>query len=170
MAAKVDQFAQTGYISITESAAGTLTFNGMTVFSNILEPKGLVLNEAEYLIKASDIALMTAASDSIEVGLCGDNGITDLLLNDAQVYDYNYVCRSDFGTAASAELVFMPLKKTFGHMPGGGMLLPADRIYAFIRCVGLASAISIEIRFRFTIIDLTAQQYIELAQALRVLT
>jgi hypothetical protein len=42
-------------------------------------------------------------------------------------------------------------------------------VYAFIDSTGLGTALTIEFRFRFTILDLTPAQYLELAQSLRVL-
>ncbi len=170
MAKTKDLFAQLGYISITESGANTLTFNGLSVFSNILEPKGLIIHRVEYAVPVSAIALMTAAEDEIAMGLAGDDGLATVALDDAGIYDYKALDRNDFGTAASGVLHVSPLVTDFTKLPGGGILVPADRIYVYVQGAGLASAVTMSARFWFTIKDLSAQEYIELAQALRVLT
>lgn len=169
MAKAKDKWAQIGYIQVVESAANTLTFNGLSVFSNILTPQGLIIHDIEYNVSVADWTLLVAALDEIAFGMGGDDGMTAVALDDAQIYDYNSLHLQVFGTPANAVFSQSPIVRTFDHLPGGGLLVPADRIYMFVRGASLASAVTMECRFHFTLVDLSAQEYIELAQALRVL-
>lgn len=167
---KTDVFSQIGYIQVTESAANTLTFNSLSVFSNILTPKGLLIERIEYYPSSAMYVEMTTAADSITFGVAGDDSMATVALDDPQVYDHNTVVRLDFGTAGSASLRDSPIIKDFSGLSGGGRLVPADRVYVYLKGNGLASAGTMTIRFHFTVVDLDAQEYLELAQALRVLT
>lgn len=167
-----DEFSQIGYIQVVESGANTLTFNGLSVFSNILEPKGLVIHQIEYDLDENQRNLVIANADSIVYGLTGADDLTAISLDDAQVYDMGRIMGYTIATAAgtSWEDRFSPFIRDFTDLPGGGRLVPADRIYGFVLGGSLAGPVTLNVRFHFTIMDLTAQQYLELAQALRVLT
>lgn len=170
MPAKKDMYAQIAYIVNVESAANTLSFQALSVFSNILTPKGLLIERVEHYISPVDYNKILDESDSIVFGLCGDSSMSTVSLADAQVYDYNRIGEADHGTPANAELLFIPVVNDYTTLSGGGRLVPADRIYSFIQGVSLASAVTVETRFHFRMLDLSAQEYLELAQALRVLT
>ncbi len=165
-----DEFSQMAYIAVVESGANSLTFNGISVFSNILTPKGMILHQVEYNINAAAYALLVAAGDAIIFGLSGDDSAAAVALDDAQTYDYNVIQRVDFGAAASGGVVHAIHNVDWTGLPGGGKLVPADRLFGYVQGASIASALSIAIRLQFTLKDLNAQQYIELAQSLRVLT
>ena len=167
--AKKDEFSQIGYINVLQASANALEFNGITIMSSFLANSAMILHSVEYQIPASGIALMTTAADSITVGLCGADNLTTITLADPEVYDLRSLSRNDFGTAASGALWAGPERSDFNLLPGGGVLVPADRIFGYVASSGLASAISVNYRFRFTVIELTALQFLELAQTLRVL-
>lgn len=165
-----DEWAQIGYIEVVESAANTLTFNGLSVFSNILTPKGLIIHRVIYNIPSASQILLAASADYIMFGLAGDDSLLAIHLDEARVYDYRTVMRIDYGVAASGNQLDGQFVTDFSSLPGGGLLVPADRIYAYVAGVSLANPVTMQFRFYFTVQDLTAQQYIELAQSLRVLT
>lgn len=167
--AKTDQYSQIGYIAVTQSAANTLTFNGISIMTSFLSNSAMILHELIYQIGPNDYALMTAAADVIYVGMTGSDTMTSLALNDPEVYDLRFVHRFDMGAAATGQVIKEPVVTDFTNLPGGGVLVPADRIYGFVDSTGLASAITVEMRFRFTVLELSANEYLELAQSLRVL-
>lgn len=167
---KTDVYGQIAYITVTESAANTLSFSGITLFTNILEQKGMLINRVEYVVAAADVAQLDAELDRITLGISGDNSLAAIGLDDAQCYDLKEVFRVDFGTAASAELYYSPLVTDFSNMPGGGRLVPADRVYAFVKGDNLDNTVQVSVRVYFTVLDLQAAEYLELVQALRVLT
>ena len=170
MAKTKDRFAQMGYLQVTESGSNTLTFAGISVFSNILTPKALLIHRIEYNIPDGELAKVIAEADSIKFGMHGDDSKTSVQLEDAQTYDYNRYGIQEHGTPANATVTRMPWIVKYDDLPGGGKLVPADRIFIWAEGVSLASAVTVSCRFHFTLHELSAQEYIELAQALRVLT
>ena len=170
MAKIKDKWAQMGYMSVTESGANTLTFQGISVFSNILTPKGLVIHDIEYNVRISTQNLILDESDTFAFGIAGDDTMSEVALDNAQVYDYNQIGLVVDGVAADSALRDVPKRVSWSHLPGGGKLVPADRLYIWALGASLASAGIVSCRFNFTVLDLSASDYIELAQALRVLT
>ena len=166
---KSEKFSQIGYLKVEESAANTLTFAGLSVFSNVLSNQGMIIHQVEYSIGSAALQELDAEGDSINFGISGSDSLTTLDLDDPEVYDFNVLRRIDFGTAGSAETIMMPYMKDFSQLPGGGILVPADRLYTYVQGISLVSAITAHCRFRYTLITLSPVDYLELAQTLRVL-
>ena len=162
-------FSQIGYLKVTESGANTLTYAGLSVFSNVLGQKGMIINRAEYRVDTVELQKLVGAGDLIQFGLAGDDSKTSISLKDPDVYDMNEVGYLAFGTPGAAALYEMPVVKDWTALPGGGLLVPADRLFAYVSGNSLATAVAFQVRFWFDIIDLNAQDYLELAQAMRVL-
>lgn len=171
MAKQKDMFSQLAYIAVTESGANTLTFASMTVFSNILTPKGLLIHRVSYNLPTGTWDLITTADgDSLYFGLAGDDSMTAVAMDDPKIYDYNLVTRDDAGTAAAANILNSPKVVDFTMLPGSGKLVPADRLYIWCAGESLTGAATVQARIDFTVADLDASEYLELAQSLRILT
>ncbi len=170
-AKRKDVFSQIGYVTVTMAAINTLAFNGLSVFSNILTPKGLIIHMAEYFVGTATLQDIDTDGDQFYFGLCGDDSIAAIDQANAQVYDHHGIIRLESaGAAANFILVDTPIVKDFSTLPGGGRLLPADRIYIYAGSGGMTVVGNVTCRFHFTLKDLSAQEYIELAQSLRVMT
>lgn len=169
MAKAKDDFSQLGYMNVVESAANTLTFDGLSVFSNVMSQSAMIIHRVEYSFSAAEIALLVGTGDAYTFGIAGDDGLASISLNDPEVYDYNVLYQHAIGSAADFQIVSLPVMKDFSTQPGGGLLVPADRIYGYVQGISLASAGGVTIRFWFTLKELAAQDYLELAQAMRVL-
>lgn len=168
MAAK-DLYSQIAFLNVTESGAATLTFNGLTIATNVLQQSGMIIHRVEYEFNGATLAILNSTSDTWQFGLSGSDSLTTISLQDPEVYDENRIIRVDLGTAGTGMFVAMPIIKDFTNLPGGGRLVPADRLYLFLVGSGTASAGSMNARVHFTITDLNAESYLELAQSLRVL-
>ena len=164
-----EKYSQIGYIAVTESAAATLTFNGLSVFSNVLSNSAMIIHRVAYHFRRTDYTTLVADQDQVIFGLAGDDQMSSVRMDDAEVYDYNDVISKHDGTAGSAQLIFQPKVNDFGMLPGGGLIVPADRVFAFVQGVSVAAAFVLTCRFHFTIEELTPADYLELAQAMRVL-
>jgi len=164
-----DAYANLAYMNVTESAANTLTFNGLTVVSNILANNAMLIHRVEYTVAVATLNEIAADGDTFTFGLTGSNTLTTTLLDDPEVYDEQRLCRQDAGTAGNAIVYRMPLVADWSQMPGGGRLVPADRIFVFAEGTAMGNPGEITARVYFTIIDMTPADYLELAQSLRVL-
>ena len=170
MPAKKEAFAQWGYLRVVESAANTLTYNGLSVFSNVLGQKAMVIHRIQYAPTFSTIALLAAANDILTFGMSGTDAATAPDYASAEFYDVNDLMYIADGTPATSERPMNPLvEKDFTGLPSGGILVPADRLFAFAQGANLASAGTVDVRFAYTIMELSAAEYLELAQSMRVL-
>lgn len=166
---KKDQFAQIGYLSVTETAANTLTFANLSVFSNVLSNQAIILHKIMYYLPVASLQELAAASDRLRFGIAGSDSMTTPTIDDAEVYDYQEICWLTFGTAGNAVIQEMVVEQDYNNMPGGGLLVPADRIFLFAMGQSLSSATTVQVRFFFTLKSLSPQDYLELAQSMRVL-
>lgn len=164
-----DVFSQIAYIHVVESAANTLTFAGLSVFTNVLSQQGMVLHRVEYSLTSATISELAASSDRVSFGLTGSNSLTSTVLSDPEVYDERSVKRQDMGTAGNAILVENPIVADWTMLPGGGKLVPADRLYGYIQGTSLTNPTDMHVRIYFTLLDMSAADYLELAQSMRVL-
>jgi hypothetical protein len=168
-AVKKDQYAQIGYLEATETAANTLTFANLSVFSNVMSNQAMILHRVEYYLPIATLQLLTAASDRIRFGLAGSDSMTTPTIDDAEVYNYQEECYLALGTPGTGIIRPMVVETSFNELPGGGLIVPADRIFLFVMGQSLGSAASIQCRWYFTLKQLGASDYLELAQSMRVL-
>lgn len=170
MAAGKDKYSQIAYIAVTESAANTLTFGTLSVFSNILEPKGLIIHRLQYHIPVESLTGLDADGEGIFFGLVGDSTLSAVAMGDPKCYDYNMLQFLQYGTPTNAFVLYDPIVNDFTGLPGGGRLVPADRLYLYIQGNALAAAASIYVRIDFSVVDMSSAEYLELVQSLRILT
>jgi len=167
--AKGDSFSQVAYLDITQSAADTFTVSGpTTVGSSLFDQQAMVLHRIEYQFADNVMAALNAANDFAAVGLVGSNTLTTLLFNQAEVYDTHTLLRIQDGAPASHTIWVNPVTHDFTNLPGGGKIVPGDKIYLAVQSAGTGVACRGFARVTFTVIGLSAAEYLQLAQAMRV--
>lgn len=170
LAGSQDKFANVAIISCTESAANTLTFQKIETGVSIQEKVAWIINRLEYFITAPAAAIFNGDSDEFRFGLCVSKAITQVTLDDPTVLDINCITRLDYGAAANALLNYRPLIKDLSTMPGGGLLVSPNPLYAFAKGSGLASAMEVIVRMHYTGFVMTTEDYWDLVETRRVIT
>lgn len=164
-----EKWSQIAYINVLESAPATLTFAGLSVFSNILSNQAMIIHRAEYTFRNTDFTALTADQDQMIFGICGSNTIETIVMDNPEVYDYNDLVSKEEGTPEWAALIVQPKIKEWTGLPGHGLLVPADRLFAYVKGISIGSALELTVRVFFSLEELAAADYLELAQAMRVL-
>jgi hypothetical protein len=167
---QTDQFANYAILSVTESAANTLTFKKLETGISLNEKVAWVINRVEYFVSGLTAAVFNGDTDNLSFGLAVSNTFATASLTEPTIIDLNNIMRLDFGTAAVAMLYSKPQVKDFSAMPGGGIIVPPVPIYAFAVGSGLVSATSVISRIFYTLLPLAVDQYWELVEARRVLS
>ena len=162
MAGQTDKYSNVLTEEIVMSAADTLTFEEVNVGLSLFDKAGILINRVEYQPAQGTTALMTAQGDIIQIGVTSSNSLTSLATNQAAVIHVVSLARQDFGTAAGGQLHIMPIVFDFAGLPGGGLLITPKPWYIAMKSVGLASAGTGYVRFYFTVIKLSAENYFEL--------
>ena len=161
-AAREDRFANIAATELTMSALNTLSFAEMLTGISLGQGVGMLIDEIDYQPGGSMLAEMSAVDDSITMALTTSNDIIDLdNFADRRIIHSRFHRRADFGTAGSAQLMTYPIVSQF--FPP--MIIASPRVYLACDSAGLASAGFLQVRLYFRYIQLTPQQYIELAEA-----
>jgi len=167
-----DRFPQFMKLKVTQSSANTLTFSQISLGGPVFQYAGIIINRIEYSITAATLELMTVTEDFCQLAITGSDSIATLGTDQPEVYDEFYITKLDQGAIAnnSPKLIVRNWVKDYSTFPEGGCLVPLQDIYLAMASGGLASPGVAGARLWYQIIELTAQDYIEIAQRLRVLS
>lgn len=165
-----DKFPQFMSLNVVQTAANTLTFAKLSVGVSIFDYSAFIINRIEYHIPVGTFDLVVADADSLEMGITGSGTIADLATSQSQVYDSAILVASEQGASANFIVQTLPIIHDFSSLPGGGLLVPTGDMWAACDSAGLTGAASFTARVYYQIMALKAEDYIELAQRLRVLT
>lgn len=165
-----DKFSNIAFLRCQESAVDTLTFAQLAMANNLSDQKAaLIINRAEMTF--TNLGSLNSNGDMVDAALCLSDRVTPLYdLSQPEILFYFRVQRWDMGAAASAALYEYPLIRDFTELPGGGLLVPADRLYLGIKSTGAASVDAAELRIYYTVMQLKTEDYWELVEARRVMT
>lgn len=168
--AAMDQFANIAYLTVTEAVAGTLKFARLEMANNLLTEKAaLIIHRAEIFLDGP--SLMNGTGDYAIMGITLSDRITDLSdLSQPEILISMTLARADFGAAASGFLEQKPYLREFSELPGGGILVPADRLYIGIKGSGLTAVAAASCRIYYTVKPLDTADYWELIEARRVMS
>lgn len=163
-----DQFANMAVISVTESAANTLTFKKLETGINLFEKLAWIIHRAEYFPSWS-ASIFNGTDDQLVFGFSTSDQITSVGLAQAACVDFMELRRLDLGTAAAGAMYIRPVVKDFTNLPGGGVIMPPNPIFGFAQGTGLASAASVSMRLFYTNFQMEPAQYWELVEARRLI-
>lgn len=167
---KGDQFANYAIITVTESAANTLTFKKLETGISLNEKIGWVINRLEYYVANLSATQFNASGDIQYFGLSLGNSFTVPSIDRNEIIDYNAIERLDIGTAASGFMQQRPFVKDLSNLPGGGILVPPAPLFLFSMGSGLVAASVTTVRMHYTMKVLKVEDYWELVEARRVLS
>ncbi len=166
----MDQFSQYMALTVTESAANTLTFLQVQTGGFLFERRAMIIHRIAYLQSVATAGLLLDGSDRLEFGISVNNTLTTVAWTDPNVIDLVQQNVFDIGTPASSQLHEHPIVSDFSSLPGGGLIIPAFPIFGFVRGTSIASAATVVIRAYYTIRELEASEFIELVEASRIIT
>jgi hypothetical protein len=167
-----DKYPQFMTLGTLMSAANTLTFGRVSVGVSIFDYAAFLLNRIEYYFNPATLQELVGDSDSLSAAITGSDGIADLNLTRPEVYDNFQLCVNigDILITTMNGMYAQPWIHDFTNMPGGGILVPAQDIYLGMTSSGFVTAGQAAARVYYQVVPLKAEDYIELAQRLRVLS
>jgi len=166
-----DRYCNLATITITESAANTLTYKKLETGFSLFDKQAWLIQRIEYVLDER----FNASADALDVALMSSNtrtSIADLgTFADTTVIDKVKWVRTDIGTAASGFYYTQPqIVKDFTNLSGGGILMPATPIYGAAQGTSCSAATSNIIKMYFTVIDLKPDEFWELVESRRSIT
>jgi len=153
-------------LSITESAANTLTFEKIETGMSVYDKVGWVLGRVE-IDYSGALSLFNGTGDQLYVGLVQTNTLTSsqVTSDNPAIYFLDILRRTDLGTAANGWISPSKLVNDYSHLPGGGLLLLPNPLYGAVVGSGLSGASSVTISLFVTPVDLTPDDYANLLTA-----
>lgn len=165
----LDKFSNKARLAVTMSAADTISFNELVTGVSFYDNVAWIVHRIEYTISVTSVGLMTASGDLIELGVTTRDTLVSLATNQSEVIDTVGLFRMDMGAAASGVLLSRPLIHDFTALPGGGLVIPAESLFAAMDSSGLAAAANGTIVVWFTYLPVTDANYLDLLNAFRVI-
>jgi hypothetical protein len=165
-----DKFAQIAYLSVTESAANTLTFAALNIATEVEKKKAMIVHRIEYNISTTNLEKILAVGDRMTFGISLSDSITSIDLDKIEVFDRRVINFGAVLTSGNFAPNLMPIDIRFSDMPGGGLVIPVKRLFLFMQASSLATATGLTARIWYTLLDLTPADYLELVDAFQILT
>lgn len=161
-----DVYPNRALAGITMSGTDALTFEQIRFGVGIFQGVALLVHQIDYFLSLASHTQLTTSADYCSLALTARDDLTSLtptVLNVIDVIDYNVVL---FGTAAEARMIHKPRTREFNHMPGGGILIPANPLFLAMSSTGFASAGVARVVIYYTFKTLTDKDYLELLQSM----
>lgn len=166
-----DKFDQIMGLSVTMSAANTLTFSRVAIGITLFDYAAFIISRIEYQINRASATEIQANTDSATMAITGSSSVADIVdLTNPAVYDSITLTPIAAGAPANFQLMRQPLVKDFSAHEGGGLIVPAQDIFLAMVTSGFGPAGVATARVYYRVMKLAAADYLELAQRQRVLT
>lgn len=166
---KIDTYANVAAVRIIESAANTQTSAKFDFPFSIMDKMALVINRIEYWT-----ALLTpfaGAGDSLYLALTAAATINNIASqNDPLVIDSHIKSLAFFGAATSGQVIDGPYVKDLSDLPGGGLLVAPNPLYAMAQGISLGAATDSWIKLYYTYTELNTDEYWQLVESRRVIS
>lgn len=163
MAKQTDKFANVAAVGVTESAAGTMTFAEMTTGVALGRQTGILIDQLDYYVDTTSLERLLATQDAIEIGWFSSNSMSSFNVADRrQLHQISITQGTIIGTPASGGTIHIS-PMVYQFFPP--MIIAAPRLFLGVLGTSIAQVLTIQSRMYFRYIDLSPQEYIELAEA-----
>lgn len=162
-----DKYANKAFGTVVESAANTLTFHEIQTNVEVFSKRAWIVSRIEWFISGTELQKIAAADDKIQLALVASNAISALTLDNPAVIDLMEIMLW-FSTAVGYVPIIDPIARDFSQLPGGGLIIAPRPLYLAAKGTSLATAVTASMRFYFQVLDLTADNYLELVDFYRI--
>lgn len=169
---KQDKFAQIAYIDVDVPDGGTLTYTLLQIAQYAVNaPKlGLILHrwEVDFSDFFAHANAKAAGNWDASVALTVSNLMASLNYSYPEVLQV-LDATLNYSTAVGKNWMEMIKRIDWTNLPGGGILIPADRLYLAASTDDVDAICTFTCRLWYTVVELTAQDYLELVEARTIL-
>ena len=164
-----DTFANVAAVRVIESAANTQTSVKFDFPFSIMDKMALIISRIEYW--TASLTPFAGAGDALYLALTAASSITNLASqNDPLVIDSHIKTLAFFGTAANGQVIEGPYIKDFSNLPGGGLLVAPNPLYAMAQGISLGGVSDNWIKVFYTHVELSTDEYWQLVESRRVIS
>lgn len=159
MKVKEDKYTNVLTAQCTGVMSNVPAFAEVNIGTSLGIGRGILIDHIDYWPTAEGIALMTTNQDWIRMGW-STRTQDHLDIMSSSTIDALQITRADFGSAASGLLYEMPMRTWYAPP----IILASPKIYLAYESDGLADILTITSRLFFRYVDLTTQEYLEIAE------
>lgn len=166
-----DKYANIMTFSAQEPASGTINFSEVQTNVGIDSSRktgvAILIDEIDYFPSAATIELMTVSGDDLEMGITISSAVTNLLnMTDRRILHSAKLHRFDFGTAGSGALIRVPM----AHQFFPPLIMAERQIFLGVISAGLASGAIVDARIYYRTVQITAEEFVEIAEVFRLVS
>ena len=154
-----DRYANIIMAQVTQSAANAITFKEILTGVSLGSGVGILIDQIDYFIDQTALSLLLATADTLKIGWCVSDSLTQLGFDDRSVIHAMGV-NTQFTTSG---LAYEYSPKVFQFFPP--IIRASARLFLCCASASLASAAVVESRMYFRYVDLSTQEYLELAES-----
>lgn len=165
----VDRFGNYYKVSVSTSAADTLTFQEWPTGYSIKDGYGFIIHKIKYRVSTVYLAMFTTDLDYLIAGVCTNNlaltaallrpGVSDSII-DTLVISKRLL--TDVGFVYTDEDHI----HDFTNEPGGGKLVAPKPLYLVVHSFGLSQVIAVQFDITYTMVKLSEPLYRELYESM----
>lgn len=165
----VDTFANIAAMQISESSAGTIKYSKFDFPISMMDKVALIISRIEYWTMTR--TAFDTSGDYMVAGLSTSQSLSSSLdVLDPQIVTFFKLTRLDIGTAASGMVFEEPGIQDYSNLPGGGLLVPPNPLYAYVVGNGCSGTVTARIRLYYTMKELSIDEYWQLVESRRIIT
>lgn len=157
-----EMFANRALVSMTMSAANTLTYSQVRFTTGLVEKIALVVHRIDWIPTSASLKEIVASTDLAQLALTLSSSPTSLSPSDQRVIAMMEIV----GIGVAVERYITPLTMDFSMFPGGGIIIPPNPIYLAMSTSGAAGASGFNACIWFSYRQLSDADYLELIQTL----
>jgi len=162
---KSDEYSNIYQITLTESAASTLTFVEINMGLTLFQKKAILINRIVIDWGWGTIQALVAAADTVMAGLTASNQLASLALRDSACIWKAQKGLMWRGTPADGAIENVVDVYDFTGIPGGGEFVVPTPLFGAVACASVDTAQSITMRIYFQVVDLKPDEYFELLES-----
>ncbi|KKL44336.1 hypothetical protein LCGC14_2366690 [marine sediment metagenome] len=162
-----DKYSNVVSAEVTQTGPDAITFTEVRTGISLGQGIGMVIDQIDYFENQISAALVVATGDRLIGAWCVSNAITamdneELAVDNRIIHGFKHHLAPIVGAAASTGYPDI-YPRVFQFFPG--IIVAAPRLYFGVDSNSLTSPANIASRLYFRYVELTPQEYIELAEA-----
>jgi hypothetical protein len=161
-----DVYPNRAFESVQMSAANTLTFSQIQFGVGLFQGVAAVIHRVEWYPDKDSIQELLGMSDTVTMALTNRDDLAALDPRNQSVLASMTLIPIIVGAVVSLWNEKVPFVSDFANLPGGGLIVPANPLYAGMVTAGAAAASYMDVIVYLTFKELADADYVELIQTI----